>query len=128
MIEDSSKLNKYLKRIQYPENADTNPTLETLTRLHHAHVFNIPFENTHIHMNIPISTNSDDIYDKIVNRGRGGYCFETNQLFADMIQLMGFSFKQLAARVLADSDRDHPSPLVHQITLVEIMNDEDNKY
>jgi N-hydroxyarylamine O-acetyltransferase len=40
------------------------------------------------------------LYDKIVKRGRGGYCFEQNALFAALLVGMGYNVRCGAARVV----------------------------
>jgi N-hydroxyarylamine O-acetyltransferase len=127
MEEDNHQLNEYLKRINYDtSNKILAVSFETLRDLHKAHSMNIVFENTSIFMNEPISTVSSDIYDKIVRRKRGGYCFEMNQLFADMMKRLQFQVKQLAARVLvgAPSRHEYINPVNHQIAIVTVDDKE----
>ena len=41
---------------------------------------------------------SEAIYDKIVNRGRGGWCHELNGIFAWLLRAIGFQVTLVAAR------------------------------
>ena len=105
----------YLDRIGYQGPQKATP--ESLCELHTAHTFTVPFENLDIHLGRTISLDSAALFDKIVRRRRGGYCFELNGLFALLLERIGFSVRHLMARVLwghADV-----SPLSHRVLLVE---------
>ena len=89
--------NAYLKRINY--SGSLAPTAESLRALHLAHLANVPFENLDIHLGNPIHIDQAGFYAKIVNRGRGGFCYELNGLFAWLLQALGFEVTFLSARV-----------------------------
>ncbi len=65
---------RYLQRIDY--SGPTVPTLETLSALHQAHLLAVPFENLDIHLGRAIVLDEEALYDKIVERRRGGFCYE----------------------------------------------------
>ena len=75
------------------------PTSSTLRRLHHAHMLAVPFENLDIHWGRPIVLEEARLFEKLVTRGRGGFCYEQNGLFAVMLRKLGFSVDLLEARV-----------------------------
>jgi N-hydroxyarylamine O-acetyltransferase len=87
----------YLKRIQYAE--PIKPDAQTLVGLQHAHMLNVPFENLDIHLKRPIHLEETALWDKIVIRKRGGFCYELNGLFARLLQEIGFNVTYLNARV-----------------------------
>jgi len=89
--------NAYLKRINY--SGSLAPTAESLRALHLAHLANVPFENLDIHLGNPIHIDQAGFYAKIVNRGRGGFCYELNGLFAWLLKELGFEVNLLSARV-----------------------------
>lgn len=93
------KINAFLRRIGL-EGTAPELTLEFLGKVQEACVLTIPYENLDILNNIPISLCADDIYDKIVTRNRGGYCFELNALLHHMLCMMGFSVRSCFARFL----------------------------
>jgi N-hydroxyarylamine O-acetyltransferase len=64
----------YLRRIGYA--GELAATSRTLARLHRAHVTAIPFENADIMLGRSVAVDLPGIQDKLVRRGRGGYCFE----------------------------------------------------
>ena len=87
----------YLSRINY--HGPLEPTAETLHALHLAHLRNVPFENLDIHLGTPLSLHEADLYEKIVVRKRGGFCYELNGLFAWLLRQLGFEVRLLSARV-----------------------------
>jgi len=50
--------------------------------------------------NIPISLELGALYDKIVTRRRGGFCFELNGLFGWLLRELGFGVVEYAGRFL----------------------------
>ena len=86
----------YLDRIQYHGPREPNST--TLRRLHVAHLQTVPFENLDIPLGRPLSLEPEALFDKIVVRRRGGFCYELNGLFASLLVELGFSVTYLSAR------------------------------
>ena len=86
----------YLQRIQY--GGGTDPTVNTLHRIHRAHLQSVPFENLDIHLGTPIILNYNQLFDKIVGRQRGGFCYELNGLFSRLLRELGFRVTLLSAR------------------------------
>ena len=87
----------YLRRIGYP--GSTEPTLETLRGLHVAHLQTVPFENLDIALGRLLLLDPGALFSKIVERRRGGYCYELNGLFALLLRELGFDVDLLSARV-----------------------------
>jgi N-hydroxyarylamine O-acetyltransferase len=85
----------YLQRINY--NDPIIPTASTLKNIHLAHLQSVPFENLDIHLGRPIVLNLDALFEKIVMRRRGGFCYELNGLFAWLLQELGFKVTLLSA-------------------------------
>lgn len=94
-------LDAYLERIAY--DGPREPSTQTLAALHEAHVAAVPFENLDILLGRPVLLELDALQAKIVNRRRGGYCFELNTLFRAALERLGFRVTSLAARVRAGS-------------------------
>lgn len=90
--------NAYLERIGYSGSLDLTP--ETLTQLQLAHLLAVPFENLSIHAGEPIVLNENALFEKIVTRRRGGFCYELNGLFASLLQALGFKVDMLSAGVM----------------------------
>lgn len=87
----------YLERIGYQ--GPLAPTAETLRRLHVAHLLAVPFENLSIHAHEPIVLEDESLFDKVVARRRGGFCYELNGLFAALLRALGFRVEMLSAGV-----------------------------
>lgn len=97
MEADQLDLPAYLQRIGY--SGDLQPDLTVLEGLHLAHATHIPFENLDILLGRPIRLDLASLQAKLVDGGRGGYCFEHNLLLSAVLRKLGFSVSQLAARV-----------------------------
>jgi N-hydroxyarylamine O-acetyltransferase len=87
----------YLDRIGY--RGSLAPTPATLRDLHVAHLQTVPFENLSIHAGQPIILTEEALFEKIVVRRRGGFCYELNGLFAALLRTLGFEVDLLAAGV-----------------------------
>lgn len=109
----------YLDRLEMSR--DLAPSAETLRRLHVAHLHHVPFENLSLHLNEPIELAVGPLVDKIVRRGRGGFCYELNGAFAALLRAVGFDVAHLAARVV-EEDRLGP-PFDHMGLRVDVPGD-----
>jgi N-hydroxyarylamine O-acetyltransferase len=94
------------------------PTIEGLCDLHAAHLERIPFENLSIHLGEEILLEPEALVAKIVDRRRGGFCYELNGAFALLLRALGFDATLLAARV-HDGDGIGP-PFDHMCLRVEL--------
>lgn len=72
---------------------------QVLRRLHLAHATRIPFENLDVVLGTPVRLDLRSVEAKLVHARRGGYCFEQNRLFAEVLRAIGFPVQELAARV-----------------------------
>lgn len=107
----------YLERINF--RGSVEPTVETLNALQKAHLLSVPFENLSIHAGEPIVLNEEALFDKIVWRRRGGFCYEVNGLFAGLLRELGFHVEMLSARV-ARADGSLGPEFDHLALLVKI--------
>jgi N-hydroxyarylamine O-acetyltransferase len=90
-------IHAYLQRINYA--GPLAPTVETLRLLQEAHLLAVPFENLSIHSGEPIVLEDNALFEKIVDRRRGGFCYELNGLFAALLRALGFEVAMLSAQV-----------------------------
>ena len=111
-------LEAYFARIGYT--GSRAPTLATLHALTAAHTQAIPFENLDVLLGRGISLDPEVLFDKLVRRRRGGYCFEQNGLFLRILEAMGFRVQPLGARVRIDRPRSETPPRTHMFLRVEI--------
>jgi N-hydroxyarylamine O-acetyltransferase len=87
----------YLNRIGYER--PPQPDLETLVGIHRAHLLTITYENLDIHLGRTLSLDTAHIFDKLVTRRRGGWCYEMNGLLAWALREIGFNVTMLASAV-----------------------------
>jgi N-hydroxyarylamine O-acetyltransferase len=107
----------YLERINYC--GPLAPDAETLRALHVAHLQSVPFENLSIHASEPIVLEDGALFAKIVGRGRGGFCYEDNGLFAALLRALGFKVLMLSAEV-AHAAGGFSRPFDHMTLLVTL--------
>ena len=91
-------LTAYLQHIGFSGTARAD--LPTLSALLKAHVCTVPFENLDVQLGRALTTAPQDAYEKIVGRGRGGWCYEQNGLFGWALSEIGFGVTRLAAAVM----------------------------
>ncbi|XP_056390604.1 arylamine N-acetyltransferase 2-like isoform X2 [Hyla sarda] len=96
------------------------PSLSALRELHRHHVHSVPTESLSIHSGEKIILDFSWIYDKIVVRRRGGFCYENNGLFLWVLQQLGYHPKVLAARVKNRIIKIYGPPFDHIILTVEL--------
>lgn len=111
----------YLDRIGFPATSAldaSEPSLPLLRSLHEAHMLAVPFENLSIHYGQPIVLRNDLLYEKIVLRRRGGFCYELNGLFAWLLGRLGFTVTLLSAEV-AGADDSFSAPFDHLTLLIQ---------
>lgn len=90
-------INEYLTRFEAQPFKEVS--IHNLTRLQHSHLLHIPFENLDVMRQMPIYLNVDTIYAKVVARRRGGYCYELNGLFNELLVELGYDAHLVAATV-----------------------------
>jgi N-hydroxyarylamine O-acetyltransferase len=92
----------YFSRIKFTGSAKID--LYTLSQLQRLHLLNIPFENLDIYIGNTIILNIESFYKKIVLCKRGGFCYELNGLFKELLSSIGFNAYLVSARVFETPD------------------------
>jgi len=110
-------VDRYCERIGY--DGPRRPTLETLRGLHRSHLYTVPFENLDIALGVPIVLEPGRLYDKIVTRRRGGFCYEVNGLFCQLLLELGFQVSMLSGCVRRDDGGFGPE-FDHMLLKVEL--------
>ncbi|MBN8714019.1 MAG: arylamine N-acetyltransferase [Xanthomonadales bacterium] len=114
----SIDLSSYVRRIAYA--SPLAPDLVTLCGLAAAHTAAIPFENLDPLLGVPVALTPESVERKLVQAHRGGYCFEQNLLFAEVLRGIGFEVSGLLARVLWNRPEDAITPHTHMLLRVEL--------
>jgi N-hydroxyarylamine O-acetyltransferase len=109
---------KYLRRIGI-EHFDIPVNAESLKKLQKQHLLNVPFENLDIHWKRPILLDKNIFYEKIVEEKRGGFCYELNGLFCELLNEIGFPSRMISARVATAND-EFSREFDHMAILTEI--------
>jgi len=111
-------LGTYLKRLGY--SSAPPPTLETLRELQLRHTAEFPFETLSTMLHAPVHVDRPTVQDKLLRQGRGGYCFELNQLFLLLLQALGFEARGLTGRVVMGGPEDAQTARTHMLVLVTL--------
>ena len=111
----SVDVERYLERIGY--GGWVRPDLATLAALQRAHLTTVPFENLDVYYRTGVEVGADWALDKVLERGRGGWCFELNTAFAELLRAIGFEVALRAAEVLfSGQPPETPDHLVLQVS------------
>jgi len=115
---DAIDLDAYFQRIGY--SGDCSPTLLTLQAIHQHHAQAIAFENLNSFLSQPVLLDVTSLQQKLIEEGRGGYCFEQNRLLGSVLRAFGFQVTNLAARVLWNLPLWTITPRTHMLLQVDI--------
>lgn len=96
----SFDLQQYLKRINFSGEIKLN--LDGIKKLMQSQIFSVPFENIDVQAGKIISLIGDDIVTQIVDKNRGGYCYQINGIFSLMLQEIGIPHYYIAVRPLVN--------------------------
>ena len=99
-------VDRYLARIKAARPA--RPDAGALRELQHRHLLTVPFENLSIHLGEEITLRDDALVGKVVDRHRGGFCYELNGAFAALLTALGYRVTLLAARAVTESGLGPP--------------------
>ncbi|XP_044195781.1 arylamine N-acetyltransferase 2-like [Thunnus albacares] len=118
MTSEGMDVEKYLSRIGFV--APVEPNLEALRSVHICHLLSVPFEDLTVHSGGRVHLDIPLLYDKIVNRRRGGFCFENNGLFSWLLVKLGFQVTLLSGQVKNQITGCYGPPFDHLILMVSI--------
>ena len=103
MKAENFDLQAYFNRIGYGRYSVGDPA--TLREIMRCQLFSVPFENLDVQAGKVISLKPEEIFSKIVERKRGGYCYEVNGVFAMALGELGVPYRFVAARPMTYSVR-----------------------
>lgn len=129
----AAQVDAYLDRIGLDptEVRGTDRDRMLVAELQSAHVHHVPFENLGIvgdpftddgRGSARVSLAVEDLYAKIVERHRGGYCYELNGLFTALLDGLGFDVDRAAAMILPE-DGDPDTPANHHVIVAHLEED-----
>ena len=108
----------YLDRIGFTDVVKND--FSTLEKLQHQHLFAIPFEDLDIQFGIPIILDTEIIYQKIIEGNRGGYCYELNGLFCELLKSLGFEAYLISGRITKGKNI---GPEYDHLAIVVVINE-----
>jgi N-hydroxyarylamine O-acetyltransferase len=108
----------YLKRLAVALTAQ--PDLAYLTALQEAHLLAVPFENLSVIRGEPIILDEARLVAKIIERRRGGFCYELNSAFGWLLCQLGFAVTRISARVCNASRQEFGPEFDHMALLVQL--------
>jgi len=111
-------VNQYLKQLGFENNIHT---LSDITKLIQAHEQTLAFSSMKVLLKDEISLELKDIYKSLVVQKRGGYCFEHNKLFYEVLKELGFDVEFYLARVVNNTQNEVPQ--THRFTLLHYQNE-----
>ncbi|MBK0033318.1 arylamine N-acetyltransferase [Erwinia sp. S43] len=115
MHSNNFDLSTYLRRINYT--GPTAASAETLRAIMRHQLFAVPFENLDVQAGRIVSLVPEEITEKLMQRDRGGYCYEVNGLFAMALEALGIPYRFVAARPMFYPVR---RPKTHMAVVAEV--------
>ena len=105
-----------------PDCRPIEPTLDLLNKMVKAHQLSVPFENLDIYeFGKVIDLGTRHLFDKIVTRRRGGYCFELNKNFSSLLIALGYHTHGHLGRIhMPGGDL---SPRLHRVNTIRFIDD-----
>jgi len=109
---------RYMQQLQLPyslqelqQYAETNP-FELIRTIHIKQLMTFHYTNKQLYKYKDPATNIQEIYDRIIRRGKGGLCWELNSCFRLALDTIGFRTKlimcqQLTKKSRFDQNTDH---------------------
>lgn len=113
----------YLSRLGI-ENDKLAADESTLRLLQLRHLLTVPFENLDIHWKRPIILDVGEFYRKIVEGKRGGFCYELNGLFNELLRDIGYKTRLVSARVFNVEKQDFGPAFAHMMIIVSLKSSE----
>lgn len=119
MQAENFDLSRYLARIDH--HGEVAADLTTVALLMRGQLRNVPFENLDVQAGKAVSLKPEDIVTKIVERRRGGYCYEVNGLFAMALTALGVNWRFIGCRPMTYPAR---RPRTHMAILADFDGEE----
>ncbi|KAK4185775.1 hypothetical protein QBC35DRAFT_388802 [Podospora australis] len=120
------QISRYLEHIGYEtephysiEKHFREEPLHLLTKLQVLHMARVPFESLSLHYSKHrvLSLDPEDLFEKIITRGRGGYCMEVNAFFGTVLRTLGFRIVSVGGRVCVGGGYKGWDHMVNLVTI-----------
>lgn len=116
MLNDAQR-DAYLEKLGFGKAPAAGRTeLDELVR---AHQMSIPFSTVALHRaGAAPDLSVEALFQKVVECGLGGYCFELNKLFQELLESLGYAARPVLSRAVRG--RESRMPINHRGILVEL--------
>jgi len=114
---NKNNISNYLAKTKVKQ---PNGSISFIKELQNAHISSFPFSNLGVLLHENLSLKSQLLFDRVITNKRGGYCFEHNKIFFEVLNSLGFGCEIILARVLYNQDIDVPR--THRITRVSFAD------
>lgn len=112
----SADIQGFLQRIEFDGPIDGS--LDCLAALKTAFLETVPFENIDIHIPRKIKLSPERAAAKIIGEKRGGFCYECNGLFHDILAASGYEVRMCSARMYKQETLS--PPFEHMVLIVTL--------
>ncbi|OLN89991.1 Arylamine N-acetyltransferase 2 [Colletotrichum chlorophyti] len=104
MSYSEEQLDRYFNHIGYPRDWHASDPLQRLAELQAHQLARVPFESLTLHYSKHrlISLDLQDLFDKVVVEGKGGYCMELNALFGAVLKGLGYDVLSVGGKIMGD--------------------------
>jgi N-hydroxyarylamine O-acetyltransferase len=93
-------------------------SISFIKKLQNAHLGTFPFSNLGVLLHENLTLESQALFERVVTQRRGGYCFEQNKIFFEVLKYLGFDCDIVLCRVLHNRNVDVPR--THRTTKVTL--------
>ncbi|AZD53880.1 arylamine N-acetyltransferase family protein [Pseudomonas chlororaphis subsp. aurantiaca] len=108
----------YLQRLGY--DSAPPPTLATLRELQLRHTSTFAFESLSTLLRVPVPIDLASVEHKVLHEGRGGYCYELNQMYLVLLQYLGYEARGITGRVVMGGPEDAWPARTHRLVLLTL--------
>ncbi|GJC88537.1 arylamine N-acetyltransferase 2 [Colletotrichum liriopes] len=127
MSYSEEQLDRYFQHVNYPREEHAADRLQLLTELQAHQLARVPFESLTLHYSKHrlVSLDLEDLFDKVVVQGKGGYCMELNALFGAVLKGLGFQVVSVGGKIKGEDRFGGCNPSLiatrsHMLNLVTI--------
>ena len=96
--------------------------IDFLNKLQSKHIAQYSFNNIAVLLGQELPLDPESLFIKIVERRRGGYCFEHNKLVFTVLSALGFDVRLLLSKVIYNQDIEVAR--THRVTLLTLAGEE----
>ena len=104
-----------------PARYGKNGQLDLVRDMHKKHIAELSFSSIGVLLGKELPLDVPALMKKMVEQGDGGYCFEHNKLFSEVLSSLNYNVRSVLARVLYNKNVENPTcPKTHRLILLEM--------